>query len=330
MKPDLFFSHIMPVVLLLATLMLPASAFAASSENIICQLMQAEPELPEAVVQNTSATLPATPIIAWVEDNQPLKGLLVCVHGLGLHKGTYRQFAERMTRLGWGVYAMDVRGFGSFQEISDKPHLDFAGCLKDVQDVLAFVHKTHPGMPVFLLGESMGGGVVIQVAAKHPELVDGLISSVPAQERYHKAGDAIKVGMSLLAGPNKQMNVVPIVVNRSTNKEYLRKQWLSDQLARFELAPTDLMKFDHFMQDNHKCAKLITKTPVLMLQGLSDKLVKHTGNETLITEIPCADACLVYVEGSEHLILEEGQFDDSAIKSVSQWLDAHVKQRSGG
>lgn len=297
--------------------------------NVICQLMEAEPALLENVEPADSSKAPPeaspTPVIAWIDEKAPIKGLLVCVHGLGLHKGTYRQFGERMASHGWGVYAMDVRGFGSFQELSKNARVDFPGCLKDVSDVLAFVHKTHPGLPVFIVGESMGGGIALQVTAQHPELVSGLISSVPAQERYHKAGDAVKVGIGLLSGPNKKMNVVPIVVDRSTQKDDLKKEWLSDELARFSLAPVELMKFDRFMADNHRLAKLIKTTPVMMLQGMSDQLVKQAGNEVLISEIPSKDACLVHVEGSEHLILEEGQFDDGVIQAICQWLETHLK-----
>ena len=328
MPPKYRFSAVL--VFLLVASLLPSHTCAAAAESVICQLMEAEPglpagEAPEVLSKQAQPGVPATPIIAWLDEQAPLQGILVCVHGLGLHKGTYRQFGERMATHGWGVYAMDVRGFGSFQDISDKPKVDFAGCLQDVSDVIGYVHKTHPGLPVFIVGESMGGGIALQVTAKHPDLVSGLISSVPAAERYHKTGDAVKVGIGILAGPSKGMNVVPIVVDRSTTKEDLKKEWLSDELARFNLAPVELMKFDRFMQDNHRMAKMITRTPVLMLQGMNDQLVKQSGNETLIAEIPSPDACLIHVGGSEHLILEEGQFDDGVIKAICDWLAAHRK-----
>src|SRR5262249_50737206 len=162
------------------------------------------------------------------------------------------------------VYAVDVRGFGSFQEMPGAGKVDLAGCLDDIKRSLIFLRGTHPRLPVFLVGESMGGAIALHVTARHPELVDGLISSVPGGDRFHQAADSLKIGLKLLTGPNKQMNVAPIVVDRSTAKEDLREQWLKDPLARFQLSPTELLQFQNFMNENHNSAKKITKTPVLM------------------------------------------------------------------
>ena len=83
------------------------------------------------------------------------------------------------------------------------------------------------------------------------------------------------------------------------------------------------------MGENHKAAKTITTTPVLMMQGVEDALVKHTGQVELIEEIPCKDSKLVFVDQARHLILEEFQdndqdVQDSVIQLISTWLNDHV------
>jgi alpha-beta hydrolase superfamily lysophospholipase len=105
----------------------------------------------------------------------------------------------------------------------------------------------------------------------------------------------------------------------------LREEWLKDHLARFNLSPVELIKFQKFMSENHAAAKKIYSVPVLMIQGSKDKLVKAEGNQSLIHEIPCPDAQLVFIENAEHLILEEGQFDDAVITKLTTWLDSHNK-----
>lgn len=266
-----------------------------------------------------------TPCMTWLDDKAPLKAVLVCVHGLGLHKGSYHQFGERMAPLGWGVYAVDVRGFGSFQTVGEHRALDFPGCLEDVRQALELVRKLHPGVPVFLVGESMGGMIALRVTALHPELMNGLISSVPGGDRFHQRADAVKVGVKLIFGGNKKMNVEDIVVNRSTEKEGLRQEWLHDPMARFNLAPTELMQFQNFANDNLKYARTIKSTPVLMLQGQKDKLVKQEGNIAIVNEIPSPDSQLILVDANEHLILEEGQFDTPVIEALTAWLTEHLK-----
>ncbi len=269
--------------------------------------------------------LDATPMMCWIDDTTSLKAVIVCVHGLGLHKGTYSQFGERIAKSGYAVYAMDIRGFGSFLELPGERKCDFPRCLDDVYSALDMVHKTHPGLPVFLLGESMGGAIALRVTAEHADMVDGLISSVPAAERYGQAKNAIKVGVKLLTAPNKEMNVTDVVVNQSTNKQELRDAWLKDPLARFSLTPKELLQFQHFMEANELSARKITKTPVLMVQGTSDKLVRHDANENIVNHIPSPDSQLVFVDSAEHLIFEEGQFNNSVITLVSDWLQSHLK-----
>lgn len=228
-----------------------------------------------------------------------------------------------MAKAGYAIYAMDVRGFGSFMELPGERQCDFPKCLDDVRGALDMVHQAHPGLPVFLLGESMGGAIALRVTAMHPELVDGLISSVPAAERYGQGKSTMKVGFKLLTSPNKEMNVSDMVVNQSTQKAELREEWSKDPLARFMLTPKELMQFQQFMVANEHSAKNITKTPVLMVQGTSDRLVKHIANEHIIKSIPSPDAQLVFVDSAEHLIFEEGQFNDGVITLVSDWLKSH-------
>lgn len=295
--------------------------------GVWAQFMQVEKDELPALGTTKTPTAEITPCIAWVDPDVEPKGYLVCVHGLGLHKGTYRQFGERMSKLGWGVYAVDIRGFGSFQQMSGNHTVDFPGCLEDVRGALQFVRSQHPGSPVFIVGESMGGAIALQMTSLHPELVDGLISCVPAGERNHKLGDSLKVGLHLLGGAHKNMDVTDMVVNRSTDKAELREEWLHDELGRFSLSPVELMAFQKFMNENHKAAAKITNTPVLMLQGHSDQLVKLAGQESLINEIPCKDSVLVWVDKAEHLILEEGQFDDGVITALTGWLDSHIPAR---
>lgn len=335
---------------LLAGVSLPASAEALGEPGdapvLTAQLLELERPLPPGVepIPATGASviqagvtkhstehskhphkfLDATPVMAWIDSTVKPKAVIVCVHGLGLHKGTYSQFGERMAKSGYAVYAMDVRGFGSFLELPGERKCDFPKCLDDVRSALDMVHKAHPGLPVFLLGESMGGAIALRVTATHPELVDGLISSVPAAERYGQTKNTLKVGLKLLTAPNKEMNVADVVVNQSTQKAELREEWSKDPLARFMLTPKELMQFQQFMEANEHSAKNITKTPVLMVQGTSDKLVRHEANEHIIKQIPSPDAQLVFVDSAEHLIFEEGQFNDGVITLVSDWLKSHT------
>lgn len=269
----------------------------------------------------------ATPCMVWMQPEGPKKGVLVAVHGLGLHKGCYAQFADRMTKLGWAVYAVDVRGFGNFLTMpKGARHVDFEGCMRDVGDAIDLVHREHPGMPVFLVGESMGGGIAFQAGSRYADKVNGVISACPATKRLHTLSAAARVAANLLGGKSS-MDIRPILVEHSTKKQDLRDEWLKDEQARFELAPVELIQFQLFMDKNVKAANEMKKTPVVILQGTLDDLVKGSSQEMLLSHIPHEDKLLIYVDQAEHLILEEGQFNDAVIATVSDWLDSHLPKR---
>ena len=82
-----------------------------------------------------------------------------------------------MAKRGVATYAIDVRGFGSWMKAEGHEEVDFQACLNDVKTALETIHAAHPGLKVFLLGESMGGAIALRAASMYPQLIDGLISS---------------------------------------------------------------------------------------------------------------------------------------------------------
>ncbi|MBY0546499.1 MAG: lysophospholipase [Candidatus Obscuribacterales bacterium] len=282
--------------------------------------------------KSKSKFLDTPPCLTWLDasaEGDP-KAVILAVHGLGLHNGTYKDFGERMAKLEYVVYAVDVRGFGSWKAAQGRQKVNFEDCLEDVHKTLKFIHKVHPGLPVFLLGESMGGAIALRVTALYPNLVDGLVSSVPSGDRFKQGETRLKVALKLLTSPNKQFDVGTGVINQATKKAELKELWGQDPLARMNLSANELVQFQSFMNENFHTVKRICNTPVLMVQGKEDKLVKPAGTMALFNNIACKDKQMLLIEHGEHLIFEEGQFDDQVIQDVDKWLKAHLEKKQTG
>jgi len=261
----------------------------------------------------------------WVDDNVKPKLVILAIHGLGLHKGTYDAFGKEMSAKGIAVYAMDVRGFGAFAKDGARPKVDFDGCLTDVQAMLKSIHKSYPNLPVVLIGESMGGAIALRATAMNPDLVSGLVSSVPAGDRFNKTDQELKVALhALFSGFNSPMNVGRDVVKEATQKSDLRRAWEKDPMARMQMTPNELIAFNEFMKLNFVYAKKITDTPVLFIQGANDQLVRPAGTWKLCESLGTANKQLVMSKNSEHLIFEEGQFNPEDMTFVRSWLDRNV------
>jgi Lysophospholipase len=91
-----------------------------------------------------------------------------------------------------------VRGFGSWTRAQGHEQVDFDCCLEDVKVALNSIRKANPNVPTFLVGESMGGAIALRGASLYPELMDGVISSVPAAERFRQKRTDLKVALEFL------------------------------------------------------------------------------------------------------------------------------------
>jgi alpha-beta hydrolase superfamily lysophospholipase len=272
------------------------------------------------------------PSSSWLpeEDGPPVRAALLCVHGLGLHNETYEPFGKRMAQLGVATYALDMRGFGSYRQAKGHEEVDFDGCLDDLYRSLKSIHRAQPGKPVFLLGESMGGAIALHAMALRPELIDGLITSVPAGDRYKQGRTSLRVAYNFLKDRNKQINVGEGVVNQATEKPELRAAWINDPLARMKLSPMELVQFQQFMNQNREFCKAIKSKPVLVVFGCLDKLVKPEGSEELFKELTTRDKEIYPVSSAEHLIFEENQFSPEVIGKVDDWMNARIDAYANG
>lgn len=266
------------------------------------------------------------PYRSWLPKTKP-DYVLLCVHGLGFSSQSFTGFGRVMAASGVAVYALDVRGFGAWLDKRETTTLDFEGCLSDIEQGLKKLHAAYPHTPIFLVGESMGGAIALAATSRYPKLVDGLVSSVPSSERYAKMNQTIKVAARFLTGKNKPMNMGPEIVSRATANEALRRKWEGEKENRMELTPKELKQFESFMKGNYDAAALIEKTPVLMLAGFKDKLVKPEGTIQLFNSVSSPDKLLMVVGDGEHLLLEENQLTEQLLSLLLDWLEneAHSK-----
>jgi alpha-beta hydrolase superfamily lysophospholipase len=103
----------------------------------------------------------------------------VLVHGYGEHAGRYAHVADALVGHGAAVYAADYPGHGrSAGEralIENVDHL-----VADTERVVTHARAAHPGLPLALIGHSLGGIVATRFAQQHGEQLSALVLSGPA------------------------------------------------------------------------------------------------------------------------------------------------------
>ncbi|MBS1994726.1 MAG: alpha/beta fold hydrolase [Cyanobacteria bacterium SZAS LIN-2] len=278
------------------------------------------PELAWAASDFRVKTLP---IVAWQNKTGKPIASVICIHGLGLENWSFAHFAARLNERGYMVYALDVRGFGSWTQTKGEENLDYTQTLADIRNLAEVVLQRNPGVPVYVLGESMGGAIAIRAGAQLGDVINGVISSVPSAERFQAKKMSLQTAMHFFVDPHKAFNIGNTVANLATSSEQARSAWKEDPKAKMGMTPIELMKFALFMRTTKPQAAKITKLPVFMVQGLQDQLVKPQGTFDLFDAVKSTDKTFLTIGNAEHLIFENRSPDPILMDSLDSWLRQH-------
>lgn len=116
----------------------------------------------------------------WLFPAESPRGLVVLLHGKDINRQHFASAANRFHERGFVVLAYDQRAHGRSEGslvtygVREAPDLhraiDVAFAAKPLAD--------HPGLPVFLIGESLGAAVVLMEAA-HDARIAGVVAGAP-------------------------------------------------------------------------------------------------------------------------------------------------------
>ena len=111
--------------------------------------------------------------------NPDAERIVVLVHGYGEHIGRYDHVAEALVERGAIVVGPDHIGHGESE--GERVLIeDFEQLVDDVHTVVEGTRKQHPGLPVVMVGHSMGGLVAARYAQRHGDELAGLVLSAPS------------------------------------------------------------------------------------------------------------------------------------------------------
>ncbi len=119
------------------------------------------------------------PLKTWRPDNNEIHAIIIALHGFNDYSNFFHQPGHYFSKQNILSYAYDQRGFGESPN-----HGSWAGTDTYIRDIECFVHlvkNQHPNIPLYLLGDSMGGAISISTAAQSNALpIAGIILAAPA------------------------------------------------------------------------------------------------------------------------------------------------------
>lgn len=274
----------------------------------------AKPEIHADKFQTETGHL--LPLRSWFPKHRP-KAVLVAVHGFNDYSRAFEIPARFLSAQGLAVYAYDQRGFGANPQAGI-----WAGDDSLVADLKAFVravNKRHRGVPVYLLGESMGGAVVI-AALTEPDMppVAGVVLSAPAVwgeeampllyrgmlwamvhivPAYKLTGENLRIRATSNIDVLRQMSLDPLVIKATRVDSVYGLVGLMDRAAR--TAPE-------------------AKGRMLVLYGARDKVIPPPALQALLPKLTGRAIFSCYEQGYHMLLRDvDGKI---VLRDIASWM----------
>jgi alpha-beta hydrolase superfamily lysophospholipase len=124
-------------------------------------------------------------VYRWLPDDlDETRAVVHIAHGLAEHGGRYERLAEWLTHHNYAVYVNDHRGHGrSVQRAEDLGHFADADgwnlIARDLAQMCIEEKQAYEGLPILLLGHSMGALLAQRLVYEHPDLFDAVAMSGP-------------------------------------------------------------------------------------------------------------------------------------------------------
>lgn len=266
------------------------------------------------------------PLRSWLPSppwRGPPKAVVVAVHGMNDYGNAFANPARIWAGQGIATYAYDQRGFGG---APGRGLWHGAPALTaDLQDMVALIHARHPGLPLFVLGESMGAAVAI-LALTDPArpdaapLVAGLILSAPAVGPWRgPAWQRVLLGLvkDLLPGLTVGR---PALASSATDDMAVLEAMAADPMVLKETRIDSLVGIGAMMGAAGEAAERLSM-PVLVLHGGRDTYIPAQEVAEMVGHIARSGRppVVAYYEEGRHLLMRDRQAQ-LVIADIGAWI----------
>lgn len=187
---------------------------------------------------------------------------------------------------------------------------------------LEFVHEQEQDRPVFLLGHSMGGLIVLEYALHHPEGLVGVIASGPLLAQAGVSPFLIMMS-KVLSGilPRLTLNT-GLDATTISRDEAVVEAYVNDPLVHSLATPRFSTELTAAFEWTQAQAAEMT-LPCLIVHGSADQLVLPEGSRVFYENMRLADKERQVYEGYYHEVFNDvGK--EIVLAAVETWVERHL------
>ncbi|MFC5749690.1 alpha/beta hydrolase [Actinomadura rugatobispora] len=236
--------------------------------------------------------------------------IAVLAHGYGEHLGRYPHVAEALVRHGATVCGPDHMGHG--RSAGERV------LIEDVEDVVADLHTVvesarsdHPGLPVVLIGHSMGGLIAARYAQLHGAGLAALVLSGPVLGRW----DALSELLALEEIPDAPIDTATLSRDPDVGRAYT-----ADPLVWHGPFKRTTVQALQDCIDRINAHGPLGALPTLWVHGSDDRLVPLEGTRTGIEAVRGDDLTERIYPDARHEVFNETNRDE-VLGDVTAFID---------
>lgn len=259
---------------------------------------------------------------SWYPPNP--RAVLVLVHGLGEHCGRYGHLIKRMEEDGVAFFALDHRGHGKSQ--GSKGHLgSFDEYTQDLRLLVVMAGGQNPGLPLMMLGHSLGGLIAGRYALEYPRDLQALILSSAGlmQKKPLPVWTEKALGFFAKLAPRLAISNGLSTDDLSRDQSVVQA-YIDDPLVHDRITIKWGLEFTTNQHILLERAGELTM-PLLVFHGTCDNIVDYRGSQLLYEAASSQDKELYLFPGYYHETMNERMPErDQVLNMVADWINRHI------
>ncbi|KAJ1018424.1 hypothetical protein NDA18_006578 [Ustilago nuda] len=288
------------------------------------------------------------------EEIQP-KATTIFIHGFVEYVDRYRNIFKLWPSKGHEMVGFDQRGWGNTWSNSADPSKNYGNTTwpQQFQDLEFVIRHTRERLdkrwgankvPIFLLGHSMGGGIVTAFHTRSDEWIQQHGGNGPSQEAKEMVAGVVACAPWLTLtnpppwfvvwGATKVLSLIP---EMHWSVDLLGKNISRDPLVAHNFENDPLSEKKVYLKAIQGPLKggmdIVEKAykhwpvskPLLVIHGTADLITSHKGSEMLVERVNAKDKTLKLFDGYYHDLLNEPGQDKVVVgEYVINWLNSHL------
>jgi alpha-beta hydrolase superfamily lysophospholipase len=249
-----------------------------------------------------------------------VRGIVILIHGFNSHSGYMAWPAEQFAANGFAAYALDHRGRGKSE--GERFYVEkFSDWLGDVDKLVEIARSENPGVPVYVLGHSVGGVIASSYVFEHQQEIAGLICESWAydvglpnfvQLAFEGVG-YLAPHLPLYSLKNEIFSRDPVVVAQMDTDPLIAKEKQPAETA------SEVLKAAARLKENMPNLKV----PVFIIHGTDDKATRPEGSQYFYDHVGSEDKTLKLYEGHYHDLLNDID-KEIVMADILAWVNERI------